>query len=225
MDPHNLIVVIEGIDGSGKQTQTELLQKYLTGINKKVILQSFPNYESDSAKPVKMYLSGKLSKTADEINAYQSSVLFAVDRFCTLKELSQKIEKDTIILFDRYVSSNMLHQGGKINDDNELEKFLNWLDDFEYNLMKLPRPDIIFFLDMPPHKSIELAKKRAEYKGGMQKDIHEQDKNHITHAYEAGMKIAKKYGWSIIHCVNEKDEIKTLEEIHKEIVEIVKTKL
>ena len=105
------IIVIEGIDGSGKQTQSKLLTKYLESKNKYVTMQSFPNYESQSTGPVKLYLGGELSKTAEEITAYQSSVLFAVDRFCTMKILLQKIPKDSIIVFDRYVSSNMLNQG------------------------------------------------------------------------------------------------------------------
>lgn len=225
MDKNNFLIVIDGIDGSGKQTQTELLLKYLKQKNKKVIMQSFPNYQSDSSKPVKLYLSGQLSKKADEINSYQSSVLFAVDRFCTLKMMYNQIQENNVILFDRYVSSNMLHQGGKIEDPIELDKYLNWLDDFEFNLMKLPRPDLIFFLDMPPDKSLELANQRKEYKGDIKNDIHEQDKNHLIHAYQTGINIAKKYQWTIISCVDDKNQIKSSDNIHKEIVEIVNQKL
>lgn len=215
------IIVIEGIDGSGKQTQSKLLTKYLESKNKSVTMQSFPNYESQSTGPVKLYLGGELSKTAEEITAYQSSVLFAVDRFCTMKILLQKIPKDSIIVFDRYVSSNMLHQGGKIESREKLVEFLNWLDSFEYNTMDLPKPDMVFFLDMPPVKSMELAHQRSELKAGTKEDIHEKDKNHLLHAYNAGKFIAEKYKWNIINCLNSKGELRSAEEINGEIIEKV----
>ena len=119
-----IYLVIEGIDGAGKQTQTSLLKEYLKSLGKKVVTQSFPNYGSDGCKPVQLYLDGKLSKTANEVNAYQSSVLFAVDRFCTMTQLKKTIDNDSVVVFDRYVSSNMLHKGGTINNDEELESFL-----------------------------------------------------------------------------------------------------
>lgn len=212
------IIVIEGIDGSGKQTQSKLLTEYLKQKNKSVQLQSFPNYESQSAGPVKMYLGGELSHSANEINAQQSSVLFAVDRFCTMKVLSRKITNDTIMIFDRYVSSNMLHQGGKIKDRQELVKFLQWLDDFEFNTMGLPKPDIVFFLDMPPNKSMELAHKRSELKAGTKEDIHEKDSSHLLHAYDTGKFIANMFGWHIVNCVNEKGELRVASEISQDII-------
>ena len=186
-------LVIEGIDGAGKETQTRLLKEYLKSIGKKVITQSFPNYGTDGCKPVQMYLDGKLSKTADEINAYQSSVLFAVDRFCTMTQLIKNIDNDSVVVFDRYVSSNMLHQGGKIHNEEDLEKYLKWLENFEFEVMKIPRPDKIFFLSVPP-----------------------------KNAYETGRKISKMFGWEIIDCVDkEKNEMRSKEDISKEIQEKV----
>ena len=132
-----IYLVIEGIDGAGKETQTRLLKEYLKSLGKNVITQSFPNYGTDGCKPVQMYLDGKLSKTANEVNAYQSSVLFAVDRFCTMTQLIKNITKDSVVVFDRYVSSNMLHQGGKIHNDEDLEKYLKWLENFEFEVMKI----------------------------------------------------------------------------------------
>ncbi len=210
-------MVIEGIDGSGKETQTRLLKEYLTSIGKKVITQSFPNYVSDSSKPVKLYLDGKLSSSASEIDAYQSSVLFAVDRFCTMKQLEKEIDRDTVVVFDRYVSSNMLHQGGKIKDEKELEKFLKWLEDFEFNVMKIPRPDKIFFLSVTPEITRTLMEGR-EHKSGTKKDIHEGDEDHLKNAYNTGMKISGMFGWEVINCVDEeKGGLRTREEISKEI--------
>ena len=213
-----IYLVIEGIDGAGKETQTRLLKEYLKSLGKNVITQSFPNYGTDGCKPVQMYLDGKLSKTANEVNAYQSSVLFAVDRFCTMTQLIKNITKDSVVVFDRYVSSNMLHQGGKIHNDEDLEKYLKWLENFEFEVMKIPRPDKIFFLSVPPEISMELIKKRKGLKSQTEKDIQESDENHLKNAYNTGMKISKMFGWEIIDCVDkEKKQMRTKEDISKEI--------
>ena len=213
-----IYLVIEGIDGAGKETQTSLLKEYLKSLGKNVITQSFPNYGTDGCKPVQMYLDGKLSKTANEVNAYQSSVLFAVDRFCTMTQLIKNITKDSVVVFDRYVSSNMLHQGGKIHNDEDLEKYLKWLENFEFEVMKIPRPDKIFFLSVPPEISMELIKQRKGLKSQTEKDIQESDENHLKNAYNTGMKISKMFGWEIIDCVDkEKNQMRTKEDISKEI--------
>ena len=213
-----IYLVIEGIDGAGKETQTRLLKEYLKSLGKNVITQSYPNYGTDGCKPVQMYLDGKLSKTANEVNAYQSSVLFAVDRFCTMTQLIKNITKDSVVVFDRYVSSNMLHQGGKIHNDEDLEKYLKWLENFEFEVMKIPRPDKIFFLSVPPEISMELIKQRKGLKSQTEKDIQESDVNHLKNAYNTGMKISKMFGWEIIDCVDkEKKQMRTKEDISKEI--------
>ena len=221
----HLIIVIEGIDGSGKETQSKLLKENLIRDNQKVIVQSFPNYQSEGCQPVKLYLKGALGEKATDVNAYQSSVLFAVDRFCTMRQLTQSLESNSIIIFDRYVSSNMLHQGGKIQDKKELEKFLKWLDNFEFNTMALPRPDIIFFLNMPVEKSIELAHHRMKLKTGDEKDIHECDNSHLLHAYETGKYICDMFNWSKIEYCKENGELKSPEEISNEIYMKVKKKI
>ena len=213
-----LYLVIEGIDGAGKETQTRLLKEYLKSLGKKVVTQSFPNYGSDGWKPVQMYLDGKLSKTANEVNAYQSSVLFAVDRFCTMTQLNKTIDNDSVVVFDRYVSSNMLHQGGKIHNDAELEKFLKWLEEFEFEVMKIPRPYKIFFLSVPPEISMKLIAERKNLKSMTEKDIQESDENHLKNAFETGTKISKMFGWEVIDCVDhEKNYIRSKEDISKEI--------
>ena len=213
-----LYLVIEGIDGAGKETQTRLLKEYLKSLGKKVVTQSFPNYGSDGCKQVQMYLDGKLSKTANEVNAYQSSVLFAVDRFCTMTQLNKTIDNDSVVVFDRYVSSNMLHQGGKIHNDAELEKFLKWLEEFEFEVMKIPRPDKIFFLSVPPEISMKLIAERKNLKSMTEKDIQESDENHLKNAFQTGTKISKMFGWEVIDCVDhEKNYIRSKEDISKVI--------
>ena len=208
------IIVIEGTDGSGKQVQSKLLCERLNIDGKTTVLQSFPNYESPSSGPVKMYLNGELSEKAEEIDAYQSSVLFAVDRFCTMKKWREVYENGGIIVLDRYVQSNMIHQACKISNLEEREKFLNWLDKFEFGLLKLPKPDKIFFLDVPPKVSQALREARAINKNGEAKDIHEQDAKYLENAYNAGKWVSEKYAWERIDCVDENGKLKSIENIH-----------
>ena len=125
-----------------------------------------------------------------------------------------------ILLFDRYVQSNFIHQCSKIDDMNEKLEFIKWEEEFEYNTLGLPKPDLIFFIEMPVEKSMELARARAEYKTGESKDIHEEDSSYMTKSYNNGLFLAKKLGWNIIHCVDENNNIKHIEDIHKEIMDI-----
>ena len=208
------IVVIEGADGSGKQTQATKLYEKLKAQGHNVIMQSFPNHGSPSCAPVKMYLGGELCDRADEMDAYQTGTLFAVDRLCTyMKDLKAHYETGGIIILDRYTQSNMLHQAGKIKDLAERDKYLDWLDNFEFNELKLPRADKVIFLDVPPEVSMRLARERGGLKAGTAKDIQEQDAQHLIDAYNSGKYVAKKYDWDIIDCVNN-GNIKSIEEIH-----------
>lgn len=208
------IIVIEGTDGSGKQTQSVKLYEKLKIQGYNVMRQSFPNYDSNSSAPVKMYLGGELCERASDMDAYQTSSLFAVDRLCTyMKDLKLHYDAGGIIILDRYTQSNMLHQAGKIHDVVERDKFLEWLDKFEFEELKLPRADKVIFLDVPPEVSMRLANERAGLKAGTKQDIHEQDSNHLIDAYNSGKYVAKKYNWTVIDCTND-SKIKTIEEIH-----------
>ena len=208
------IIVIEGTDGSGKQMQSTRLYEKLKAKGERVMLQSFPNYESICSGPVKMYLGGELSETANDINAYQASAMFAVDRLCTMLKLKEFLASGGTVILDRYVQSNMMHQAGKISDLTERDKFLEWLDEFEFGTLKLPRPDKVLFLNVPPEVSAKLREKRGIHKTGTAKDIHEHDPEHIINSYNAGLYVAKKFGWETIDCVTSKGELKSIEEIH-----------
>ena len=217
-----IIISIEGTDGAGKHTQQQLLLKDLKENGYDVFDKSFPNYESDSSAPVKMYLSGEFGNKADCLDAYQASLLYAVDRMCTFKkEIETHYNNGKIILFDRYVQSNFIHQCSKIDDFDEKLKFIKWEEDLEYDLCKLPRPDLIFFIEMPVEKSLELARARAEYKTGESKDIHEEDSSYMEKSYNNGMALAKELGWNLIHCVDENNNIRSIEDIHNEIMQVV----
>ena len=217
-----LIISIEGTDGSGKHTQQQLLLNDLKDLGYNVVDQAFPNYDSDSSAPVKMYLAGEFGKDSSSLDAYQASVLYAVDRMCTYKKsIEPHYTSGEIILFDRYVQSNFIHQCSKLEED-EKDDFIAWAEDFEYNLLGLPKPNIVFFIEMPVEKSLELAHSRADYKSGKAKDILEEDPTHLQKAYNNGLGLAKKLGWTIIHCVDENGTLKTIEVIHEEIMTKVK---
>ena len=158
--------------------------------------------------------------------AYEASALYAVDRLCTYKKtIKPHYDNGEIILLDRYVQSNFIHQCSKIEEDDEKQEFIAWEEDFEYNLLGLPRPNIVFFIEMPVEKSLELARARADYKTGGKKDIHEEDPTHLQKSYDNGLNLAKKLGWTIIHCVDENNNLKTIDDIHAEIMTHVKNYL
>ena len=216
-----LIISIEGTDGAGKHTQQQLLLNDLKDLGYDVVDQAFPNYDSDSSAPVKMYLAGEFGKDSSSLDAYQASVLYAIDRMCTYKKsLESHYNDGKIILFDRYVQSNFIHQCSKIDDMEDKLKFIAWEENLEYDTLKLPKPDLIFFIEMPVEKSLELARARAEYKTGESKDIHEEDTTYMTKSYNNGLSLAKQLGWNIVHCVDKQNNIKSIEEIHKEIMTI-----
>lgn len=218
------LFVIEGTDGSGKQTQVEKLTQRLTENNMEYMKLSFPRYESESSSLVKMYLAGKFGENAKDVSPYIASTFYAADRYATYKTVFEKYYNDGgIIIADRYTTANMVHQAGKIKDEKEREKFLNWLWDFEFNLYGIPVPTEVFFLNMPPEYALELMKNREnKITHESKKDIHEKDKEHIKDSYLAACDLVKKYNWYEIQCVKD-NKIRTIEEIHEEIYqEIVK---
>ena len=144
------LFVIEGTDSSGKQTQLEKLKNRFEKENIKYKSVSFPNYESNSSELVKIYLKGELGDDPKEISPYIASTFYAADRYITFRrEYQEYYNNGGIILADRYTTSNMVHQAGKIRDAEERIKFLDWLWDFEFNLYGLPVPTQVFFLNMP----------------------------------------------------------------------------
>ena len=212
------IFVIDGTDGSGKQTQFEALKEHLDkeGIEYKSF--TFPNYDSPSSSLVKMYLAGEFGKNAKDVSPYIASTFYAADRYATYKkEIEEYYNNGGLILLDRYTTSNMVHQSGKISDPVERRKFLDWLWDFEFNLYKLPIPNEVFFLNMPPKYALQLMEGREnKITHDQQKDIHESDVNHIIDAYNAAYELADRYGWFKINCIKD-EKIRSIEDIHEEI--------
>ena len=213
-----MLIVLEGVDSSGKATQTAKLCEALSRKNE-IIKITFPDYESDSSALVKMYLSGAFGMEANAVSPYAASTLYAADRFASYKtKWGAFLEKDGIVICDRYTTSNMVHQAAKLENPDEKDAFLAWLYDFEYEKMGLPKPDLVFFLDMPPAFAEKLMEKRAnKFTGKEEKDIHERDDSHIIKAYENAIYVAKKYNWEFVSCVKD-GQIRTIDDIHQEIL-------
>lgn len=213
------IVVLEGLDGSGKSTQFELTDKYLSkrGIYHKAI--SFPDYDNPSSALVKMYLNGEFSKNAADVNAYAASSFYAVDRYASYKLFWESdFNNGALILASRYVTSNAIYQMVKL-DKSRWDEYLDWLFDYEYEKLGLPKAQTVIFLDMPVSVSQKLLSKR--YNGDeSKKDIHEVDTDYLNRCREAALFTAKRCGWVIIQC---SDGEKPLEitEINKRITELL----
>lgn len=212
------LFVIEGTDGSGKQTQFKKLQERLNEENIKFRIVSFPNYESPSSTLVKMYLSGEFGENAKDVSPYIASTFYAADRYATFKKYyEQYYNEGGIILADRYTTANMVHQAGKIKDIKERKKFLQWLWDFEFNLYGLPEPTKTIFLNMPPEYAMHLMEnRRNKFTHQTQKDIHERDRSHIIDSYNAACELVKEYDWYEVKCIKD-NKIRNIDDIHEEI--------
>ncbi len=212
------LIVIEGTDSSGKQTQAENLYMRLKSEGKKVMKVSFPNYESPSSAPIKMYLSGEFGKKPEDVNPYASSTMYAVDRYASFKTIWGEFYKNGgIVISDRYTTSNMIHQASKINNEKEKDAYLEWLEDLEFEKMQIPKPDLVVFLNMPTEISGDLMSSRKnKFTGEAEKDIHEQDTEYLRKSYENACGIAYKYGWEEVSCVKDR-ELRSIGDISEEI--------
>lgn len=210
-----MIINIDGTDGSGKATQTKLLYDFLTQKGYKCLMLSFPNYSSQGCAPVKMFLAGEFQ--AANLNPYQINTFFAVDRLSTISKYNLK-DYDFVLL-DRYTPSSMIHQSAAIKTQQGIDRFLKWVEAYEYKVLKLPAPDVVLFLDVPVEISSKLAHDRANLKNADSKkqDILESDFNHLKHAYEHAKYIAQKLNWTTINCT-ENGQMKSIDEIHNLIV-------
>lgn len=210
------IMVIDGLDGCGKSTQLQMLDNALKerGIHYRQI--SFPDYAQPSSSLVKMYLGGDLGGSPAAVNAYAASSFYAVDRYASYKCFwEEDYAAGVPIVAARYTTSNAIHQMTKC-PESEWDAFLDWLEDYEYNLLGLPRPDKVLFLDMPPEVSQKLLEKR--YDGDCEKkDIHERDKEYLLNCRRAAFYVAKKWGWTVIPCSCDGEPL-TPEEINRTIL-------
>lgn len=214
------IIVLEGTDGSGKETQANLLVDFLNQQNIKAKKVSFPCYEDSTSVFVKKYLNGDFGLTADSVSPKEASLFYALDRYGWFKSHKKEFDDADILVFDRYVGSNIIHQGCKISADNRME-FIYWLENLEFGILSIPRPDITFFLEVPPEKSQELRDKRMDLKNGQSQDIHEKDRDFLKKSYQTAMAVNDILGWNRISCVNETGDLRSAKDISKEIQSMI----
>lgn len=213
------IIVIEGLDGSGKATQTKILAEMLENKGYKVRKLEFPDYANPSSSLVKMYLGGDFGSNPSDVNAYAASAFYAVDRVASYLQFWKKDYEDgTVILSDRYATSNIIYQMSKV-DDSQRDEFIEWQNDFEYEKLGIPKPDAVIYLDVEPEVSQKLMEKR--YGGDMSKmDLHERNVKFLLDCRKSALYAADKCNWKVINCC-ENGEIKSIEKISEEIKEAI----
>ncbi len=214
-----ILIAVDGLDGSGKETQSKLLCAYLDkmGINNKLV--SFPTYKEDSSALIKMYLRGDFGTDPEAVNPFAASSFYAMDRYCAyMLDWKKDYDEGAVIIANRYTTANLVHQMSKLPKE-QWDSFGKWLLDYEFSLLGLPAPDGVIYLCLPPKASSSLVQKRCEDTGAV-KDIHENNAKHLEDSYRAALYASDKYGWNRVDCV--KDEVlRSIDDIHGQVCHIV----
>ena len=220
------LIVIEGTDCSGKETQSNLLMDKLKKDNIKIEKRSFPMYDSPTGYIIGADLLGKphmgeciFPEGTTSVPPKVAALYYAADRLYNIEKINEMLDKGINVILDRYVESNMGHQAAKLTKKQDKLDMMNWLEKLEYDLLELPKPDIVLFLYMPYQYTVELRNKRAEAADGAEKDV-----EHLKNAEATYSMMAEKFNYNVIHCVKD-DKIRTIEDIHEDVYKIVKEKL
>lgn len=218
------LIVIEGTDCSGKETQSKILVDNLSKDGYLIKRFSFPMYDTPTGKIIagpylgkESYGEGWFEEKADKVDPMVASLYFAADRKYNISKINKLLDDGVNVIVDRYVYSNMAHQGGKILDDEKRKELYNFIDTLEFKLLNLPKPDIALFLYMPYEDSNSLRVNRKEAL-----DQHENDPNHLKHAEKAYKELANMYNWKTIDCVNN-HVVRSIEDISYDIYDYIKT--
>ncbi|MCR4564001.1 MAG: deoxynucleoside kinase [Clostridiales bacterium] len=214
------LIVIEGLDGSGKSTQTALIKEKIEQSGKTLKQIKLPDYESDSSALVRMYLAGEFGTDPNDVNTYATSLFYTVDRYANFTKVwKEDYLNGSIILADRYTTSNAVHQMVKLPKD-KWDEYLNWLEDIEYNKVGIPKPDIVVFLDMPVDVSQRLMTER--YSGDEnKKDVHEANVAYLNACHESALYAADRLGWYVVKC-SDGNNPRAIEEINSDIFKEIK---
>ncbi|MBM3257475.1 MAG: thymidylate kinase [Candidatus Liptonbacteria bacterium] len=220
-------IVIEGTDGSGKTEQFKRLTERLEQSGQKVARFDFPQYGKPSAFFAESYLNGKFG-TAEAVGPYRASLFYALDRYEASFALRAALEEGSIAVSNRYVGSNLAHQGGKFQTSEERKKFFEWDYEVEYEMLKIPKPDVSIVLHVPAEVAQELVGKKTEraYLHGKTHDIHEADLAHLKRAEEVYLEIVKLFpaDFRLIKCV-ENGKLLPIEAIHEKVWKMVSGEL
>ena len=209
------LIVIEGTDGSGKSTQFKLLTDRVTAEGHRFQKLVFPQYAEPSSALIRMYLGGEFGTNPSDVNAYAASAFYAVDRYASYKKVwGEWYENGGLVLSDRYTTSNAVHQASKEPEEKQ-GAFLQWLYEFEYDRLGLPRPDLTIYLDVPTDFTEKMMRSR-EAATNTKADIHEQDLAYLATCRRTGRAAAAFYGWTVIDCVKD-GVMRSIEDIHEEI--------
>lgn len=217
------LIVIEGLDGSGKSTQIEKLKEKLLSFGKEIRQIKLPDYESASSALVKMYLSGEFGSDPEDVNTFAASLFYTVDRYANYKNVwANNYLNGTLILADRYTTSNAVHQTVKLPKE-QWNAYLDWLFETEYVKVGIPKPDKVIFLDMDVDISQKLMSKRY---GGEEskKDVHEANVDYLKKCREAALYTAERFGWTVIKCFDGENPL-PIDEISGKIFEDVREML
>lgn len=214
----NKLIVIEGLDGSGKATQAKRLAEGLSDQGLSVRKVSFPDYDSPSSTLVKMYLAGEFGDRPSDVNAYAASTFYAVDRYASFMKDWRLDYARGVVIADRYTTSNAIHQCSKL-EQGEWDGFLQWLFDLEYRKMGIPQPDMVVYLRVKPEVSQALMLSRY---GGHEerRDIHEKDLDYLRRCQRAADYCASRLGWTVVECC-EGGGMRAIESIQAEIIGLV----
>jgi dTMP kinase len=222
-----LFIVLEGTDGSGKTVQFQCLLKKLKKQGLKYQTIDFPQYNRPSSYFVRQYLNGKYGGW-QEVGPYRASIFYALDRYDVAEKIKKALNQGKIVLANRYVASNLGHQGAKIRNSQKRKGFFKWLYNLEYNILGIPKPDLNIFLHVPAKIAYQLVAKKGlrEYLKGKKRDIHEKDIKHLQQAEAAYLQAIKLFpkDFKFVKCA-EADELLTINEIAKKIWQIVKKRL
>lgn len=216
------LIVIEGLDGSGKATQAQLLYNALKERDFDARKISFPNYDSPSSSLVKMYLGGDFGTHPNDVNAYAASSFYAVDRYASFKKDWYKDWVQGIVIADRYTTSNAIHQCSKLPKD-KWDSYLDWLFNYEYVLLGIPKPEFVIYLRVDPEVSQRLMTGRYEGKEE-KKDIHEKDLEYLRNCQVAADYCSKRLEWIVVECCKN-DEMRSIEDIQNDIQSIINSLL
>lgn len=216
------LILIEGTDCSGKETQSKLLKNKIEKDNKTCVYFSFPNYDSPTGKIVGGPYLGKeeishsyFSEGAVNVNPKVASLYFAADRLYNLETLKKLLKENDYVILDRYTYSNMAHQGGKEKNKNKRCEIYNFIYELEFNLLNLIKPDLVIFLHMPLKYAIELRKNRESL------DEHEKSINHLKMAETSYLELKDKYNFKYVSCIKN-NKIRSIDDINEEIYDLIR---